>query len=68
MIAQSLIAEVIDSQNEAWLKKDSSVKREKLTAIKLHESFASIVTGIRRCGKSTLLRQLLPSVSGKSLF
>lgn len=68
MIAQNLIAEVIDSQNEVWLKKDSSVKREKLTEITIHESFASIITGIRRCGKSTLLRQLLPSVQGKSLF
>lgn len=68
MLVQSLIAEVIDNQNLVWLKKDSGVKRIKLSQIKLHPNFASIITGIRRCGKSTLLRQLLPSVSGGSLF
>ncbi|WLD24737.1 ATP-binding protein [Flavobacterium dauae] len=68
MIAQRLIAEVIETQNEVWIKKDNSTKREKLTEIKVFEGFASIITGIRRCGKSTLLRQLLPSVKGKTLF
>lgn len=68
MISQSLIAEVLESQNEAWLKKDNSTKREKLGEIKLLAGFASIITGIRRCGKSTLLRQLLPVVKGKTLF
>ncbi len=68
MITQSLIAEVIESQNEVWLKKDSSIKREKLAEIKIFGGFASIITGIRRCGKSTLLRQLLPLVKGKTLF
>ncbi|MFT4092765.1 MAG: ATP-binding protein [Niabella sp.] len=68
MIAQSQIAEVIESQNKIWLKKDGSIQREKLSKIKLHKGFAGMITGIRRCGKSTLMRQLLPSVSGKSLF
>lgn len=68
MITQHLLAEVIDSQNEVWLKKDQSTTREKLAEIKLHEGFANIITGIRRCGKSTLLRQLLPTVQGKTLF
>src|SRR5690554_1265492 len=68
MITQSLITEVIETQNEVWLKKDNSTKREKLKEIKMFEGFASIITGIRRCGKSTLLRQLLPSAKGKTLF
>lgn len=68
MLAQSLIAEVIDSQNENWLKKEDSVKREELSGITIYDSFAGIITGIRRCGKSTLLRQLLPMVKGNSLF
>lgn len=68
MITQNLIAEVIDSQNEVWKKKDNSIERNKLNNIKLHDGFASVITGIRRCGKSTLLRQILPNVSGNTLF
>lgn len=68
MKSQSLIAEVLDTQNAFWLQKDTSVQREKLPKIQIYEGFASIITGIRRCGKSTLLRQLLPSVKGKSIF
>ncbi|WP_114792274.1 ATP-binding protein [Niabella yanshanensis] len=68
MIAQTLIAEVLDTQNEFWLQKDTSVPREKSAAIKVYAGFASIITGIRRCGKSTLLRQLLSTVSGNTIF
>lgn len=68
IITQDVVAEVIDGQNEIWLKKNDGVKREKVSSIKLHTGFASVITGIRRCGKSPLLRQLLPSVSGASLF
>lgn len=68
MISQALIAEVLDTQNEFWLQKDSSTTREKLVQLKIYNGFAGIITGIRRCGKSTLLRQLLPSVPGKSIL
>jgi len=68
MIAQSQIAEVLDTQNAFWSQKDTSVQREKLPEIKIYEGFASIITGIRRCGKSTLLRQLLPAVKGNTVF
>jgi len=67
-ISQGLLAEVIESQNTFWIKEESSIKREKLTEVKVHDGFTRIITGIRRCGKSTLLRQLLPQVSGKTLF
>ncbi|MFT3949894.1 MAG: AAA family ATPase [Agriterribacter sp.] len=56
------------SEKRTCRKKDTSVKREKLTEIKLHDGFATIIAGIRRCGKSTLLQQLLPAVPGRSLF
>lgn len=68
MLTQNVVAEVIDGQNEIWLRKNDGVKRDKVSNIKLHAGFASIITGIRRCGKSTLLCQLLPGVSGTSLF
>ncbi|WP_447639896.1 ATP-binding protein [Paracnuella aquatica] len=50
------------------MKKGDGVVREKLSDVRLHSGFVCIITGIRRCGKSTLLHQLLPSVSDKSLF
>ena len=59
MIRQDEIALVIDSQRETFLKQDSGFTRDALTGIPVANSFATIITGIRRCGKSTLLLQLL---------
>ena len=59
MIRQDEIALVINSQREAFLKQDSGLTRDALTNIPVADSFATIITGIRRCGKSTLLLQLL---------
>ncbi|HBX20875.1 MAG TPA: AAA family ATPase [Porphyromonadaceae bacterium] len=59
MIRQDEIALVIDSQRETFLKQDSGFIRDALADIPVADSFATIITGIRRCGKSTLLLQLL---------
>jgi len=59
MIRQEEIGLVIDSQRDAFLRQDSGFEREALGRIPIAESFATIITGIRRCGKSTLLLQLL---------
>ena len=59
MIRQEEIALVIDSQIESFLKKDTGFIRDALSEIPVADSFATIITGIRRCGKSTLLLQLL---------
>lgn len=59
MIRQEEIALVIDSQRDTFLKQDSGFIRDTLTDIPVADSFATIITGIRRCGKSTLLLQLL---------
>jgi uncharacterized protein len=50
---------VINSQREVFLKQESGLKRDALEHIPVADSFATIITGIRRCGKSTLLLQLL---------
>lgn len=68
MITQEVIAEVLDYQNQVWQNKKIEVNREKLIDLKFYEGFATIITGVRRCGKSTLMRQLLPKAKGKSLF
>ena len=59
MIRQEEIALVIDSQRDSFLKQDVGFIRESLAHIPVADSFATIITGIRRCGKSTLLLQLL---------
>jgi len=59
MIRQEEIAWVINSQKESFLKQDSGLTRDSLSQIPISDSFATIITGIRRCGKSTLLLQLL---------
>lgn len=59
MVRQEEIALVIDSQRDSFLKQDSGLTRDALASIPVADSFATIITGIRRCGKSTLLLQLL---------
>ncbi|HBX88491.1 MAG TPA: AAA family ATPase [Marinilabiliaceae bacterium] len=59
MIRQEEISFVIDSQRDAFLKQESGFTREALSSIPVADSFATLITGIRRCGKSTLLLQLL---------
>ena len=59
MIRQEEIAVVIDAQRESFFKQDSGFSRDALSEIPIADSFATIITGIRRCGKSTLLLQLL---------
>jgi len=59
MIRQEEIALVINSQRESFLKQEIGFTRDALVHIPIADSFATIITGIRRCGKSTLLLQLL---------
>jgi predicted AAA+ superfamily ATPase len=59
MLRQEEIALVIDAQRETFLRQDSGFIRDALSGIPVVDSFATIITGIRRCGKSTLLLQLL---------
>ena len=46
-------------QREDIASVDTGVKREKLDLIDLNIPFAVVLSGIRRCGKSTLLKQLI---------
>lgn len=58
MIRQEEIAGVIDAQLEIFLKQDTGFIRDALSDIPQADAFATIITGLRRCGKSTLLLQL----------
>lgn len=59
MVRQEEIGYVIDAQKTSFLKKDVGLIRDALADIPIADSYATIITGIRRCGKSTLLLQLL---------
>lgn len=68
MITQQLISTVIDYQREHFLQKEIGITREALSAIPIASGFATIITGIRRCGKSTLLLQILKKKYQNALF
>ncbi|MDR3268819.1 MAG: ATP-binding protein [Tannerella sp.] len=59
MLRQEEIANIIDAQWAELQKEDTGFEREILWQIPVVRSFATIITGIRRGGKSTLLLQLL---------
>jgi len=59
MYRQEQIATVVDSQKERFLQKGQCIDREALPEVPVLDSFATIISGIRRCGKSTLLHQLI---------
>lgn len=59
MIPKEILSEVILSQKNTLEKLDPGNLREKEKELKIDESFALVITGVRRCGKSTLLNHLL---------
>jgi predicted AAA+ superfamily ATPase len=59
MFRQDEIAEIIDIQTNDFVRKSSGIDRTTLLNIPEIDNFATIITGIRRCGKSTLLLQLM---------
>ncbi len=68
MISQELIASVVDEQVKTYLSKSAGTPRVLLDDIPVFENFATIITGLRRCGKSTLMRQILEREGLKSYF
>ena len=57
MIQKEILTKVIESQRDFLNRADIGIPREKKVSIR--ENFALIITGIRRCGKSTFLNQML---------
>lgn len=58
MILKETIAETVGSQKEFILGADKGIEREMLPGIRLIPGYATVISGIRRAGKSTLLKQL----------
>ncbi|MEY5046755.1 MAG: hypothetical protein RLZZ175_114 [Bacteroidota bacterium] len=66
MVLKSEIEISYKQQQVSLAKKNVTEYREKLSQVQLSEAFIVIITGIRRCGKSTLIQQLIKSVNDKS--
>ncbi|MAF36314.1 AAA family ATPase [archaeon] len=61
MLRKEILEQVIVTQHDWILKTDKGIKREVNVQNKLLPKFAFVISGIRRCGKSTLLYQILNS-------
>ncbi|MBU0930075.1 MAG: ATP-binding protein [Nanoarchaeota archaeon] len=59
MIIKESLSNIVKAQRKDILLVNKGIEREKLKEIKVEESFAIIISGVRRCGKSTLLRQMI---------
>jgi hypothetical protein len=68
MYRQEQIAEVIGLQTNDFVHKALGITRSALQHIPEVENYATIITGIRRCGKSTILLQLLKAKSIEAIY
>src|SRR3989344_424008 len=59
MMLKETLRNIVRAQRKDILLINESIEREKLKEVKVEESFAIILSGVRRCGKSTLLRQMI---------
>lgn len=64
MILKSELRQILRSQREAMERRTSGVIRQDLERLKPLRNFAIIISGIRRCGKSTLLVQSMKREEG----
>lgn len=58
MITQDLISEVLDAQRKFFVSKKTDQRRDILDKIPIEKGKATVVTGMRKCGKCTLLLQM----------
>jgi predicted AAA+ superfamily ATPase len=68
MIPQAILSQIIQAQRLNIANKDIGLKRDTLPLLPNLAAHALIVSGIRRCGKSTLLFQLLSSKYPGALY
>ncbi len=68
MILESVLEFVIDQQKNRINTKDTGLKREFIPSILSLSSHALIISGIRRCGKSTLLMQMIKEMKDEDLL
>jgi uncharacterized protein len=59
MFIKEQLAQILQTQNQSFREKATGIPRDQLNAIVHQVGFASVITGVRRCGKSTVLLQIL---------
>jgi predicted AAA+ superfamily ATPase len=67
MLSKLVIEQVIESQKERLIKMDTGLPRL-VTGFENLTTHAFIVSGIRRCGKSTLLQQINHTLGEQSIY
>jgi uncharacterized protein len=68
MVLKSAISQAYEEQQEYLLQKEVGQIRTLLDSVELSSIYVLIITGIRRCGKSTLMRQLMNRTENSCSF
>jgi uncharacterized protein len=68
MILESVITHIVEQQKNRLTLRDSGQKRELIPATQSLSSHALIISGVRRCGKSTLLMQMMKDMDDKMVL
>ncbi|MFH0817162.1 MAG: ATP-binding protein [Candidatus Micrarchaeota archaeon] len=68
MMLKETLRSVAKAQAEELDRSDYGTGREMLKEIELNLPFAIVISGIRRCGKSTLLRQVMKKAEHPNYF
>ena len=68
MVTQETLSQVVAAQRDNLLAKGMGLKREAIETLPDLSAYALIVSGVRRCGKSTLLFQLLQQRYPRALY
>jgi len=68
MILKESLRNIVKRQRESLDLAEASVERESLKQIDIKIPFAIVLSGVRRCGKSTLLKQLMKRIKGFYYF
>lgn len=68
MIQKDFLKEIIRQQEENLHAREEGMVRDSLCTLPDIDNYALIVSGVRRCGKSTLLHQLLKKKHTEALY
>jgi uncharacterized protein len=68
VLLKETLKEIVKSQQKDFEHLNQGIPRNVTPQINLNLPFAIILSGIRRCGKSTLLRQIMRQTGGKYFF
>jgi predicted AAA+ superfamily ATPase len=68
MVLEGVIVRVVEQQKTRLTIRDSGLKRELNPATQSLSSHALIISGVRRCGKSTLLMQMMKGMNDERVL